>query len=48
VDKFWEIFTLGFILIAIFLFLDKGSATIGIVNSLAGNTVAGIRTLQGR
>ena len=46
--KFWEIFTLIFILIAIFLFLSKGKETVSIVNSLAGNAVAGIKVLQGR
>ena len=46
--KFWEIFTLIFILIAIFLFLSKGKETVSIVNSLAGNAVSGIKVLQGR
>ena len=36
------------ILIAIFLFLNNGSQTTSIINSIAKNTTAGIKTLQGR
>jgi hypothetical protein len=36
------------ILIAIYLFLSKGTTTASIINSIASNTVAGIKTLQGR
>lgn len=36
------------ILIGIFLFLNNGSATVNIINSIAGNATQGIKTLQGR
>lgn len=36
------------LLIGIFLFLDKGTATVNIINTIAGNSVKGIKTLQGR
>jgi hypothetical protein len=36
------------ILIAIFLFLNNGRETTSIINSIATNTTAGIKTLQGR
>lgn len=37
-----------FVLIAIFLFLDKGDKTVKIISVLAGNATTGIKTLQGR
>jgi len=46
--RFWEIFTLIFILIAIFLFLSRGKETVSIINSIAGASIGGIKTLQGR
>lgn len=36
------------ILIAIFLFLRNGDQTVKIISTLAYNTTAGIKTLQGR
>jgi hypothetical protein len=36
------------ILIAIFLFLNNGRDTTSIINSIASNTTAGIKVLQGR
>lgn len=36
------------ILIGIYLLLANGSQTIGIINTIASNSIAGIRTLQGR
>lgn len=36
------------VLIAIFLFLNNGTKTVSIINSLASNSIAGIKTLQGR
>lgn len=36
------------LLIAVYLFLSRGSDTVNIINSLASNTTAGIKTLQGR
>lgn len=36
------------ILIGIFLFLRYGNTTVGIIQSIASNSVAGIKTLQGR
>lgn len=36
------------ILIAIFLFLNNRKATVDVINSISGNAVKGIKTLQGR
>lgn len=36
------------LLIAIFLFLNKGDQTVKIINSMATNSVKGIVALQGR
>lgn len=36
------------ILIAIFLFLSHGNTTVSIIQTLAQNSIAGIKTLQGR
>ncbi len=36
------------ILIAIFLFLNNGQATVSIIQTIGSNTTSGIRTLQGR
>ena len=36
------------LLIAIYLFLTNGTKTVAIVNSIAENSVKGIKTLQGR
>ena len=36
------------LLIGIFLFLNNGSATTSIINSIATNSVSGIKVLQGR
>jgi hypothetical protein len=36
------------ILIAIFLFLNNGNATVSIIKTIGSNTTTGIRTLQGR
>lgn len=36
------------LLIAIFLFLNKGDQTVKIINSMATNSVKGITALQGR
>jgi len=38
---------IGF-LIAIFLFLAHGNTTVGIIQTIAKNSIAGIKTLQGR
>ena len=36
------------VLIAIYLFLSNGRETTGIINSIGSNSIAGIKTLQGR
>ena len=36
------------ILIGIYLFLSKGSQTVSIINTIASNSIQGIKTLQGR
>ncbi|MGE6604857.1 hypothetical protein ACQKEY_24575 [Lysinibacillus fusiformis] len=36
------------ILIAIYLFLANGKSTTSIISTIASNTTAGIKTLQGR
>lgn len=36
------------VLIAIYLFLSKGTQTVNIINSIARNSISGIKTLQGR
>lgn len=36
------------VLIAIYLFLSQGNSTVNIINTFAGNSIAGIKTLQGR
>jgi hypothetical protein len=36
------------ILIGLYLFLRHGTATIGIIQAIAKNSVEGIKTLQGR
>jgi hypothetical protein len=36
------------ILIAIYLFLVNGKSTTSIISTIASNTTAGIKTLQGR
>lgn len=36
------------ILIAIYLFLSRGNITVRIIQTMAENAIAGIKTLQGR
>jgi hypothetical protein len=36
------------LLIGIYLFVANGDKTVKIINSIASNTTAGIKTLQGR
>lgn len=36
------------ILVGIYLFLSKGSVTVQIIKTIAENSIAGLRTLQGR
>ena len=36
------------VLIAIYLFLSKGTQTVNIINAIAKNSVSGIKVLQGR
>lgn len=36
------------VLIGIYLFLANGNYTVKIINAIAGNTIDGITTLQGR
>lgn len=36
------------LLIAIYLFLSQGDRTVKIIDTLASNSIQGIRTLQGR
>lgn len=36
------------VLIGIYLFLSKGSQTVNIINTIASNSIQGIKTLQGR
>ena len=36
------------VLIAIYLFLNNGRETTSIINSIGSNSIAGIKTLQGR
>lgn len=43
-----EIITMTFLLIGIYLFLSHGSTTVRIIDTLATNSVKGIKTLQGR
>lgn len=46
--KVWEIATGVLVLIGIYLFLVNGNQTVRIINTLASNATAGIKTLQGR
>jgi hypothetical protein len=36
------------LLIGIYLFLARGKESVSIINSLASNSISGIKTLQGR
>lgn len=36
------------VLIGIYLFLANGKQTTSIINTIAGNSISGIKTLQGR
>ena len=36
------------VLIGIYLFLSKGTQTVNIINTIASNSINGIKTLQGR
>ncbi|MCU5087553.1 hypothetical protein OCA23_30290 [Bacillus cereus] len=36
------------ILIGIYLFLSNGKQTVSVINAIAGNSISGIKTLQGR
>lgn len=36
------------ILIGIFLFLNKGDSSVKIIDTIARNSISGIKTLQGR
>jgi len=47
-SKVTSIVTMIFILIGIYLFLARGKETVNIINSIAANSVAGIKVLQGR
>jgi hypothetical protein len=47
-SKFVQVLSGIGILIAIYLFLNNGSKTVQIIESLASNSVKGIKALQGR
>lgn len=47
-NKFFGVLSGIGVLIAIYLFLSNGKSTTSIISTVAGNAIAGIRTLQGR
>lgn len=47
-NKVFEVISGIGILIALFLFLNNYKATTSIIQSLATNSISGIKTLQGR
>ncbi|WP_434785678.1 hypothetical protein [Bacillus velezensis] len=48
VNKFFDALAGIGVLIAIYLFLKNAKATTSIIGTIAGNSISGIKTLQGR
>jgi hypothetical protein len=47
-NKVFEVVSGIGVLIAIYLFLANGNQTTAIINTIASNSISGIKTLQGR